>query len=116
MSQSWPCTMSGFSAEYATQFPRRPRIDGGRRVRPRRVGVPRKKRDAVLSIRYTRTPETSLDLRQLALLERHDSHVVPARDQLAAQILDDSLLPSDGRRVELRHHQDAHAVSLKTYS
>ena len=46
----------------------------------------------------------------------HDGDVMSTGDELVAQILDDTLLPSDRRGVELRHHQDAHADSFKTDS
>ena len=85
-------------------------------MRPRRVGVPSEEASCGAVDPVHTDPGDLADLRQVALLERYDSHVMSAGDQFATQILDDTLLPSDRRSVELRHHQDAHAVSLKTDS
>ena len=102
--------------QHAAELPGRFRVDGGRSVRPRRVGVPPEEagRRALDPVHGNRGDLAHL--RQVALLERDYGHVMATGDQFAAQILDDAFLPSDDRRVELRHHQDAHAVSLRTAS
>ena len=61
MSQSCPCTMSGFSS-FSTRRSSRAALGSTAGGECGRVGsmYPRKKRADVLRIRYTRTPETSL--------------------------------------------------------